>query len=166
MTPLPPGRRPDRWGPYRYFAALERFEVTRNTVTGRPEKGLPEEPGTVHAMRLRPTPDTRSAEYFDARGPFALCGDHVKVRLPVTFRGDEDDVCPGCAGRVAEGATRAPQAEYVYFCGAVVLPDLPGFSQAVSCSLRASHTGPHRTREGGTWMLGPEDFTPTGDYST
>ncbi|MFQ6172556.1 hypothetical protein ACK8HX_13185 [Oryzobacter sp. R7] len=166
MTPLPRGRRPDDRGAYRYFAALERFDLTRNPATGLREERLPDELGAIHAMRLRETPDTRREAYFEARGPFALCGTHVKVRLPVTFRGEEDEACPGCAKRVAEGATRAPQAEGYYACEAVVLPDLPGFSGAVSCFLPDRHDGPHRTREGGTWTSGPEDFTPTGNYST
>lgn len=165
MTPLPRGRRPDDRGAYRYFAALERFDLTRNSKTGLREERLPAEVGTIHAMRLRETPDTRREAFFDARGPFALCGDHVKVRLAVPFRGEEEGACPRCARRVAQGLIRPPQAEGSFPCEAVVLPGLPGFSAAVSCFLPERHDGPHRTREGGTWTSGPEDFTPTGNYS-
>lgn len=124
---------------------------------------LPAEPGEVHALGHTVYNESRMPEFFEYRGPFALCGEHVKVRLSVPFDAEEADVCARCAALVREGRTRRPVSFPRWECGATVRPDLDGYSQMVSCLLDDGHSGPHRG-EGATWHFGADDFTPDGDY--
>ena len=147
---------------YATWAALERYDLPRD-AQGYREPALPAEPGTVHAFRQGVPADSREPEFFDARGPFALCGRHVKVRLAVEFSADDEAVCEQCAALVRSGQVhrRGPS----YDCGAIVRPDMDGFPGVIDCQRPDGHDGPH-SGGGGTWQFGPDDFTPSGDYST
>jgi hypothetical protein len=148
---------------YRVWAALERYELKRDWASHELRHVLPVETGVVHAFGTRDTAN-RDPEFFHADGPFAICGQHVKVRLPVSFPSDDEEACPRCVELVAQGKTSHPKSEYRMDCDETVRPEMEGFSQVVTCCLKAAHKGSHRTVEGGTWRDGAEDFTPT-DYS-
>lgn len=150
---------------HRVWAALERFEIGRDWPTGKRGARLPEVAGTIHAYGDRFTA-SKEPEYFAADGPYALCGAHVKVRLPVSFQMEEDDACSKCADLVRQGLTRAPRNSHLapLPCQAVVRPDLEGLPQVLACVRGEHHEPPHRSTDGSTWDTGPEDLTP-GRYS-
>lgn len=144
----------------RVWAALEGYDVARDWQSHEVHPVLPEELGRIHAFAATETTN-RDPEFFAHDGPWAICGGHIKVRLPVSFKPD-DDACARCSELVAAGRTAnadpRPQFED---CRAVVLPDLTGLPQVVACSRRAYHDGPHRSLDGHTWLEGPDDFTPS-----
>lgn len=153
-------RRPLQRG-YRVWAALEHYELKRDWATHELQQILPSELGVVHAFGGGDT-GVRDPEYFYADGPYALCGQHVKVRLAIAFPSADEEACPVCVELVAAGRRTSPNnGYYSRDCDAIVHPAMEGQPEVVSCAMRDDHDPPHRSRNGDTWETGPEDFTPS-----
>lgn len=153
-------RKPLRRG-YRVWAALEHYELKRDWATHDLRQVLPDEMGVMHAFGAGDTA-VRDPEFFQAEGPYAVCGEHVKVRLSVDFASDDEEACPRCVELVAAGHKTSPKNGHYppSECDAIVLPAMAGQPAVVSCAQRDDHDPPHRSRDGDTWEAGPEDFTP------
>lgn len=92
---------------YKVWAAFEHYDWVRDPE-GYRDPVLPEDPGKTHALGQVVHNLSRAPEFFDYRGPVALCGEHVKVRLSIPFDADEEGICKRCAALVREGRTRRP----------------------------------------------------------
>lgn len=166
------------------------MRVAHASITGKRDpsgfrvKALLDDPGRVHAIDAAGTWDgdpwsgavvPGAVHFFGGpsnSGPFAACG-MTKVRAVL---GDEfkpadaadkaatDGQCPRCAELVASGkGFRKPPHERdynSYLCEAYLRLRIDGLVELQDCSLRYSHSGPHRTRDGATWDIRFDDFVP------
>lgn len=151
----------NRREPHRVWAALEHYDVARDRQSHETHPVLPREPGVVHAYGERAN-GAKDPEFFTAKGPYALCGSHVKVRLAVLFREGEDDACSKCVELVRVGVTsrRSGYLSDSRECQSVIQPVLPDAPPVAACARRADHDGPHRASDGAEWNAGPEDYVP------
>ena len=95
-------------GPRQYGPGLDRYDMARDPIDGRPDKVLPIELGAVHAFWKGAFPDRRrpvSVPEFLSSGDYdtALCGTRVKVRLPGIFDPGDPDSCLRCVGPSLRG---------------------------------------------------------------
>lgn len=88
-------------------AALVRYDMARDPETHHLDAVLPDELGTVHALQRRRFQSRLREPYFTGRFEMdeALCGQRVKVHLPVEFDPGDPDVCQKCAAAAWESAT-------------------------------------------------------------
>ncbi|WP_405475683.1 hypothetical protein [Paenarthrobacter ilicis] len=89
------------------LAGLTCYAMARDETTRVFNPAIPDEPGTIHA--LRPTLTDRkllNAHFIEDTGDYraAICGAKVKVVLPLTFKSEEEDACPECVEELASGA--------------------------------------------------------------
>lgn len=87
-------------------AALTRYDLARADEDHRLDPVLPENPGRVHAIDLKPHRSYQDAQLdwfanrreiaFDRYGWTAECGARVKVAMPFDFNTGDEDACPGC----------------------------------------------------------------------
>jgi len=148
----------------RLYAALEHYDVVRDWPSHEVHPVLPDELGLVHAFGASST-RVKDPEFFDGDGPMAICGVRVKVRLAIPFPRGTEDVCLACGLLVAQGVSDPAPRRTAYQCDAVVAPGMEGLPHAVECDRRLHDDPPHRSRDGHTWVNGPEDFTP-GQYTS
>lgn len=93
-----------------YPAALADYAEGRDPVTRRWNPALPDEPGTIHALRpvgqelfIREPHFIEHTEDYRA----AVCGALVKVIMPVSFKAAEEGACRECAQEMAAPAVHA-----------------------------------------------------------
>lgn len=145
---------------------------------GNREKRLLPNPGLVHAIDLTGTWDgdrwrgevvPGAVHFFGGAmnsGPTAACGRaHMRAVLGDEFVPADDPAeagqCAHCAQIVAEGrGFRSPPGSYDPFCHAFLNIKINGQVEVQNCSLGGQHRGLHRTRDGATWDIGFDDFTP------
>ncbi|MCX6401823.1 MAG: hypothetical protein NTX33_18070 [Propionibacteriales bacterium] len=160
------------------------MRVAHAAVTGSRDaqgnrvKALLANPGPVHAMDPVGTWDgdpwsgevvPGAVHFFGGplnSGPRAACGwMHIRAVLGDAFvpAGDPRAAgqCPRCAELVAEGkGFRSPPGSYDPFCHAFLYVKFNSQVEVQNCSLSGEHRGLHRTRDGATWDIGFDDFTP------
>ena len=145
---------------------------------GNRETRLLSDPGPVHAIDLNGTWDgdrwrgevvPGAVHFFGGAmnsGPTAACGRaHMRAVLGEEFVPADDPVaarqCERCAKIVSEGrGFRRQPGSYDPFCYAYLHVKIDGRVEVQECKLRGSHRGLHRTRDGATWDVGFDDFTP------
>ena len=146
---------------------------------GNREKRLLVNPGLVHAIDLVGTwsGDPWRGEIIPGdvhffggprnSGPRAACGrTHMRAVRSEEFVPDEADPvkagqCPRCAEVVTDGkGFRNPPGTYDPFCSAFLHVKFDGKVESQNCYLSGQHRGLHRTRDGATWAIGFDDFTP------
>lgn len=82
-----------------YKAGLTRWAMPFDRSAGARSPQVPDEPGTVHAVRpVRRELGIREPYFIEDTGDYraALCGAKVKVIMPNTFKSDEDGACEDC----------------------------------------------------------------------
>jgi len=146
----------------KYWVAYRNYDLRRDAL-GYRDPVLPVEVGIVHAaLRWSMRPGAREPEFITGDPWSAVCSLPVRVIMPQVFNAADPDACADCAAQIAAGY-EPPRMLHAYPCSSVVWPTVPGFSQAVACSLPSGHRGRHRG-EGATWDRGESDFAP-GHYS-
>lgn len=83
------------------IAALERWDVGKNGITGEKFRKMPATPGLVHAVQVWDRP---LGEAFITRPLLAACGQTVKTLLQEDFETtDRPFVCEKCSAAVEAG---------------------------------------------------------------
>jgi len=108
----------------KYISALTRYDRLSYAVDRHRSPILPEDPGTVHAIRASAKPDkridtailitsptwreiqrlqdTNEPQFFEDYQNYksAICGRTVKVLLPAEFHEDDPDACQSCIAKI------------------------------------------------------------------
>jgi len=175
----PPSTLASRYAPKPHVmrVAHDRVGAGRD-AQGIRAKRLLADPGPVHAIDLVGTWDgdrwhgevvPGAFHFFGGSvnsGPTAACGrTHMRAVLGTEFVPADDPQAAGqcvrCAELVAEGkGFRSPPGSYDPFCHAFLHVKINGQVEVQNCHLSGQHRGQHRTRDGATWDVGFDDFTP------
>ena len=87
----------------RYAAGLTNYVIARDPVTGHKTPRLQDNPGQVHAVVNNTRRPAMQEPFFveetwDYRA--ALCGQLIRVVMPLSFKSTEENVCRRCVAKL------------------------------------------------------------------
>ncbi|SEE20784.1 hypothetical protein SAMN04489740_0883 [Arthrobacter alpinus] len=88
----------------RYAAGLTNYVITRDLLTGHKTPRLRDNPGQVHAVVNNTHRPAMQEPFFveetwDYRA--ALCGQLIRVVMPLSFKSTEENVCRRCVAKLS-----------------------------------------------------------------
>ncbi|MBD1541036.1 hypothetical protein G9E11_01945 [Arthrobacter sp. IA7] len=95
-----------------YKAGLTSWSMPFDRQAGARTPQVPDEPGTIHAVRPTQS-ELRLREPYFIEDTYnyraALCGAKVKIIMPNTFKADEEEACPYCIEETCKPPRRTLQ---------------------------------------------------------